>query len=169
MGYIYIYPRSTTVGSPYACAAMFTIAVGFLADSTGQRGVCNIIFSLIRVVGFAMLLGSQRSHVKYAEGVYKHEIVLESSSAGVISMALLVATYTSTLPNSRTGMRQSWLIRLPACLQEYDCLPVCRKHPNDSPSTQREYSYASWKVRPLGSKQEAERLSDNRPDFLYAI
>jgi hypothetical protein len=126
---------------PYACAAIFTIAVGFLADRTGQRGVCNISFSLIRVVGFAMLLGSQRSHVNYAgtflgalgiypcnsntigwttitEGVYKRGIVLESSSAGVISIALLVATYTSTLPNSRTGMRQSWLIRLPACLQE---------------------------------------------------
>ena len=50
-------------------AAIATITVGFLADRTRQRGLFNIGTSLIGVIGFAMLLGSQNPKVKYA-GVY---------------------------------------------------------------------------------------------------
>jgi MFS family permease len=49
---------------PYACAAVLTISVGYFADRTGQRGLCNIFVSLIGVVGFAMQLASQNPHVR---------------------------------------------------------------------------------------------------------
>jgi MFS family permease len=45
---------------PYACAAVLTIAVGFYADRTRRRGLCNMVVSLLGVVGFAMLLGSHK-------------------------------------------------------------------------------------------------------------
>lgn len=85
---------------PYACAAILTIVVGFYADKTGRRGLCNICVPLIGIVGFSMLLSSHNPHVKYAgtflgalgiypciantvswvsnnvEGVYKRGIVL---------------------------------------------------------------------------------------------
>lgn len=77
-----------------------TITIGWLADRTRQRGLFNIGTSLIGMAGFAMLLGSQNPHVKYAgtflgaigiypcipntivwagnnvEGVYKRGVVL---------------------------------------------------------------------------------------------
>jgi len=85
---------------PYAVAAVATVAVGFVADRTGSRGICNITMSLFGVVGFAMLLGSTVPGVQYAgtflgalgiypciantitwvsnntEGVYKRGVVL---------------------------------------------------------------------------------------------
>ncbi|KAI5295725.1 hypothetical protein KEM55_006087 [Ascosphaera atra] len=51
---------------PYAVAAVATIAVGFIADRTKQRGICNMVFALIGIAGFVMLLASQKPHVKYA-------------------------------------------------------------------------------------------------------
>jgi MFS family permease len=85
---------------PYAAAAVLTVAVGFIADRTRARGLCNIIVSLLGVVGFAMLLGTDAPAVQYAgtflaalgiypcisntiswmannvEGVYKRGVVL---------------------------------------------------------------------------------------------
>lgn len=54
---------------PYACAAVLTVAIGFLADGTRQRGLCNMGTSLIGITGFAMLIASHDPHVKYA-GVF---------------------------------------------------------------------------------------------------
>ncbi|KAK2796734.1 hypothetical protein FQN51_009072 [Onygenales sp. PD_10] len=51
---------------PYAVAAVLTIAVGYIADRTHQRGICNMVVSLFGIVGFSMLLGSQSPGVKYA-------------------------------------------------------------------------------------------------------
>jgi cyanate permease len=51
---------------PYACAAIFTVFIGFVADRTKQRGLCNIFVSLFGIVGFTMLLASQNPHIKYA-------------------------------------------------------------------------------------------------------
>lgn len=85
---------------PYAAAAVLTVAIGFIADRTRQRGLCNIVVSLVGVVGFLMLLASTDPRVKYAgtflgalgiypcisntiswmanniEGVYKRGVVL---------------------------------------------------------------------------------------------
>jgi hypothetical protein len=85
---------------PYFAAAILTITIGFVADRTKQRGLCNILVSLLGVTGFAMLLGSSSPGVQYAgtflgalgiypcisntiswmanniEGVYKRGVVL---------------------------------------------------------------------------------------------
>ncbi|KAH8890457.1 MFS general substrate transporter [Thozetella sp. PMI_491] len=85
---------------PYAAATILTVAIGFIADRTRSRGLCNICVSLLGVIGFSMLLGSDRPGVQYAgtflgalgiypciantitwmanniEGVYKRGVVL---------------------------------------------------------------------------------------------
>lgn len=48
---------------------MLTVFIGWLADKTQQRGLCNIGVSIIGIIGFIMLLSSQSNGVKYA-GVY---------------------------------------------------------------------------------------------------
>lgn len=51
---------------PYACAAVFTIVIGYIADRTQKRGLINVFVSLLGIAGFCMLIGSQNPHVKYA-------------------------------------------------------------------------------------------------------
>jgi len=51
---------------PYAAAAISTILVGWYADRTRKRGLCNIVMSLVGIVGFIMLISSQTPGVKYA-------------------------------------------------------------------------------------------------------
>jgi hypothetical protein len=51
---------------PYACAAALTIFVGWIADRTRQRGLCNIFVSLLGIVGFSMLLGAKSAGARYA-------------------------------------------------------------------------------------------------------
>ncbi|KAL5121951.1 hypothetical protein ACEQ8H_000167 [Pleosporales sp. CAS-2024a] len=51
---------------PYAAAAIVTILIGWLADRTQQRGLCNIGVSILGMVGFSMLLGSSKPSVQYA-------------------------------------------------------------------------------------------------------
>lgn len=51
---------------PYAVAAVLTITIGYVADRTKQRGICNMGVSLLAIVGFAMLLGSGNPHIQYA-------------------------------------------------------------------------------------------------------
>lgn len=54
---------------PYAAAAVMTITVGWYADRTRRRGLCNIVVSLIGILGFCMLIGSHKPSVQYA-GVF---------------------------------------------------------------------------------------------------
>lgn len=85
---------------PYAAAALLTIIIGFVADRTRQRGLCNLVVSVIGIVGFILLIASNNPAVKYAatflgalgiypcisntitwmanntEGVYKRGVVL---------------------------------------------------------------------------------------------
>ncbi|KAM0701268.1 hypothetical protein Q7P35_011629 [Cladosporium inversicolor] len=53
---------------PYAVAAVVTIFIGWLADRTKARGLCNISTSFLGIIGFAMLLGAPEdaAGVKYA-------------------------------------------------------------------------------------------------------
>ena len=51
---------------PYAAAALLTVVIGFVADRTRQRGLCNIIVSTIGIVGFILLIASNDPSVKYA-------------------------------------------------------------------------------------------------------
>lgn len=65
LGYNGTYANLLSV-PPYAGGAILTVVVGWYADKTGQRGLCNIVVSSLGVAGFAMLLGSQNNGVKYA-------------------------------------------------------------------------------------------------------
>ncbi|KAJ5211467.1 uncharacterized protein N7498_003113 [Penicillium cinerascens] len=51
---------------PYAVAAILTVAVGFIADRTRQRGLCNIGVSILGIIGFSMLLGCESAGGRYA-------------------------------------------------------------------------------------------------------
>ncbi len=51
---------------PYAVAAVLTIAMGYIADRTRQRGLCNMGVSILAIIGFAMLLGGSTPRVQYA-------------------------------------------------------------------------------------------------------
>lgn len=51
---------------PYAVAAVVTVFIGWLADKTQQRGLCNIAMSIFGIVGFIMQLASTNNGVKYA-------------------------------------------------------------------------------------------------------
>lgn len=53
----------------YAAAVVLTILVGWYADKTKQRGICNLVVSCLAITGFIMMLGSNRPGVKYA-GTY---------------------------------------------------------------------------------------------------
>lgn len=54
---------------PYTAPVTLTITVGWYADKTQCRGLCNLAMSLLAIVGFVMMLGSDRPGVKYA-GTY---------------------------------------------------------------------------------------------------
>jgi len=67
-GYSSIHAQLLSV-PPYAVAAVVTVAIGFLADRTRQRGLCNIGVSILGIVGFSMLLGCESAGGRYA-GVF---------------------------------------------------------------------------------------------------
>lgn len=51
---------------PYALAAILTVFIGWVADRTRARGICNIVMATIGAVGFAMLLGAKTAGTRYA-------------------------------------------------------------------------------------------------------
>jgi hypothetical protein len=71
---------------PYAVAAVVTVAVGWIADRTQQRGYCNIVISLFGIAGFSMLIGSGNANVQYA-GTFLGAIGIYPTIANTISWA----------------------------------------------------------------------------------
>jgi MFS family permease len=71
---------------PYAAAAIVTVAIGWLADRTQQRGLCNICISLFGLCGFSMLIGSSRPGVQYA-GTFLGAVGIYPCVANTISWA----------------------------------------------------------------------------------
>jgi MFS family permease len=71
---------------PYAAAAVVTVAIGYIADRTHQRGLCNIFISLFGIAGFSMLLGSSKPGVQYA-GTFLGAIGIYPCIANTISWA----------------------------------------------------------------------------------
>jgi MFS family permease len=65
MGYTGTHAQLLTV-PPYAAAAAMTIFIGWFADRTRQRGLCNMATCSIAIAGFAMLLASKKPHIQYA-------------------------------------------------------------------------------------------------------
>lgn len=71
---------------PYAVAAILTIAIGYIADRTRQRGLCNIFVAFLGIIGFAMLLGSGKASVNYA-GTFLGALGIYPCIANTISWA----------------------------------------------------------------------------------
>ncbi|KAF2708559.1 MFS nicotinic acid transporter-like protein Tna1 [Pleomassaria siparia CBS 279.74] len=82
--------KSTTANllsvPPYAAAAVLTIFIGWLADRTRQRGLCNIGVSFLGIAGFSMLLGSDKPGVQYA-GTFLGALGIYPCVANTISWA----------------------------------------------------------------------------------
>lgn len=61
---------------PYVVACIFTIGAGYVADKMKQRGIFMLGFELIAIIGFVMLLSSDKPGIQYtgtffaASGIY---------------------------------------------------------------------------------------------------
>lgn len=71
---------------PYAAAAMLTIGLGYFADRTRQRGLCNIGVSFLGIIGFSMLLGGNTPGIRYA-GTFLGALGIYPCIANTISWA----------------------------------------------------------------------------------
>lgn len=62
------------------------MAIGFIADRTGQRGICNIAVSLLGISGFSLLLGANSAGARYA-GVFLGAMGIYPAISNTISWA----------------------------------------------------------------------------------
>jgi len=173
---------------PYVGAAVATIAVGFIADRTKKRGLCNIVTSFFGITGFAMLLGSQNAHVKYAgtflgavgiypciantvtwvannvEGSYKRGVVLGmvigwGNLNGVISSNIFFKAPDFTVGHATVmGFMILFLLGGSILLD----LLLMREN-----AARKAGKRDHW-VEGLNAK-EVDALGDRRPDFLYTL
>ncbi|PGH05290.1 hypothetical protein GX51_03011 [Blastomyces parvus] len=175
---------------PYAVAAILTIAVGYIADRTRQRGICNMAVSLLGIAGFSMLLGSQTPTVKYigtflgamgiypaisntiswasnnTEGVYKRGVTL----GFVIGWGNLQGCVTSNIyrgddkpefyPGHATVLAYLILFQLGGSVVQYILLRIENRRRLRG---ERDY----W-ADGLDAK-EVEMRGDMRPDFIYTL
>lgn len=51
---------------PYALGAVCTVLVGYVADRTRQRGLCNMVAASVGIVGFTMLIATSDPTTQYA-------------------------------------------------------------------------------------------------------
>ncbi|KIW72636.1 hypothetical protein PV04_00816 [Phialophora macrospora] len=189
MGYKSIHAQLLSV-PPYAVAAVVTIAVGFIADRTGQRGYCNMVMSLFGIVGFAMLLGSGTPHVQYAgtflgamgiypcipntitwtannvEGVYKRGIALGfvigwGNLNGIVSSNIYRAEDKPRFkPGHAVVLAYEALFLLGGSVLQHVLL-------GRENAKRRAGKRDVW----IQGKTEAEieKLGDKRPDFIYTL
>ncbi|KAK0731008.1 major facilitator superfamily domain-containing protein [Lasiosphaeris hirsuta] len=173
---------------PYAVAAVLTVVIGFIADRTRQRGICNIVVSLFGVAGFAMLLGSDQPAVQYAgtflgalgiypcisntiswmanniEGVYKRGVVL----GFVIGWGNLNGVVSSNIYFSQPGFPEGHgtvMGYMAVFLFGGSLLMTLLLRRENTKRRRGERDH--W-VQGLNEK-EAEALGDNRPDFFYTV
>ncbi|KAH7364095.1 MFS nicotinic acid transporter-like protein [Rhexocercosporidium sp. MPI-PUGE-AT-0058] len=172
---------------PYALAACLTVLIGFIADRTHQRGLCNIAVAFIGIVGFSMLLGSDDAHVKYAgtflgalgiypciantiswvsnniEGVYKRGVVL----GFVIGWGNLNGIVSSNIYQNvpYVSGHSTVLAYMIVCLLGGSVLLrfLLARENKARLAGKRDH----W-VEGM-SEREAEKLGDMRPDFLYTL
>ena len=173
---------------PYAAAAILTVTIGYVADRTKQRGLCNIFVSLFGITGFAMLLGSSRPGVQYAgtflgalgiypciantiswmsnniEGVYKRGVVL----GFVIGWGNLNGIISSNIyfkaPKFVVGHSVVMAYMIVCLLGGSITLRTLLAREN---TKRRSGARDGW-VEGMNNK-EVEALGDRRPDFLYTL
>ncbi|KAI9812990.1 MAG: hypothetical protein M1832_006427 [Thelocarpon impressellum] len=175
---------------PYAAACAFTIAVGYLADRTRQRGLCNIGTSIIGAIGFAMLLGSERAGVQYAgtflgaigiypcipntiswasnnvEGVYKRGVTLGfvigwGNLNGVVSSNIYrVKDKPRYFPGHGVVLAYLSLFLFGGSVLQH----VLLRRENRKRSAGLRDRWIQDK-----SEKEIEMLGDRRPDFMYTL
>ncbi|CZR68137.1 related to allantoate permease [Phialocephala subalpina] len=187
IGYTSVHAQLLSV-PPYACAAALTIFVGFLADRTRQRGLCNISSSILGIAGFFMLLSTTKPHIQYAgtflaalgiypcipntiswvsnntEGVYKRGIVLGL----VIGWGHLNGIVSSNIyfkPPRYTVGHTTILAYLTVCLLGGSCLMhfLLKRENAARLAGKRDYLTRGK------TEKEVESLGDIRPDFVYTL
>jgi len=175
---------------PYAAAAVLTILIGYIADRTRQRGLCNIAVSLIGIVGFSMLLGAESNSVRYAgtflgalgiypciantiswvsnniEGVYKRGVVLGfvigwGNLNGIVSSNIF---FDSEKPRYRTGHSVILAYMIVFLLGGSIVNHIMLRREN---AARRAGKRDHW-VTDMNEK-ERETLGDMRPDFMYTL
>ena len=175
---------------PYAVAAVLTVAVGWVADRTRQRGLCNIVMSFLGIIGFAMLLGSGKASVQYAgtflgaagiypciantiswasnnvEGVYKRGVTL----GFVIGWGNLNGVVASNIYRAKDKPRyQLGHAVVLAYLALWLCIGsiVTRILLAWENKKRRSGARDGWVEGK--SQSEVELLGDRRPDFIYTL
>ncbi|KAI1101472.1 MFS general substrate transporter [Jackrogersella minutella] len=173
---------------PYAAAAVLTVIVGFVADRTRQRGLCNIIVGFIGVAGFLMLLASTDPRVKYAgtflgalgiypcisntiswmanniEGVYKRGVVLGfvigwGNLNGIVSSNIYFSA-PRYLEGHGIIVAYMTLFLIGGSLLMTTLLRIENKKRSRG---ERDYLIEGKSAR------EIEALGDGKPDFLYTV
>ncbi|KAK7970611.1 hypothetical protein PG996_000960 [Apiospora saccharicola] len=173
---------------PYVAAAILTVIVGFVADRTRQRGLCNIVVSAIGIAGFAMMIGSDSAAVKYAgtflgalgiypcisntiswmanntEGVYKRGVVL----GFVIGWGNLNGIVSSNIYYNPPRYVEGHAVILAymivflfgGSLLMTTLLRIENKKRRDG---KRDYLIEGK------TEQEIDQLGDHRPNFIYTL
>ncbi|KAI9745738.1 MAG: hypothetical protein M1818_001274 [Claussenomyces sp. TS43310] len=176
---------------PYAVAAVGTVFVGWVADRTHQRGLCNIVMSLFGIVGFSILLGSHSFHAQYAavflgalgiypcvantiswmanniEGVYKRGVVLGfvigwGNLNGVVSSNIYRAADAKTGYKPGHGVMLGYMTFF--LFGGSILMHVLLRRENASRRAGQRDKWVAGK-----SAVEIEALGDMRPDFLYTL
>lgn len=175
---------------PYAVAAVVTITIGFIADRTHQRGLCNMTMALFGITGFAMLLGSANPHVQYAgtflgalgiypcisntitwtannaEGVYKRGIMLGfvigwGNLNGIVSSNIYrTPDAPRFIPGHSVVLAYETVFLLGGSVVQYLLL----KRENAKRRRGERDVWVEGKT-----EQEIEKLGDWRPDFIYTL
>ncbi|GAT27174.1 MFS transporter [Aspergillus luchuensis] len=189
MGYTAIQAQLLSV-PPYAAAAIVTVAIGFIADRTGQRGICNIAVSLLGIAGFSLLLGANSAGARYAgvflgamgiypaisntiswasnnaEGVYKRGVTLGivigwGNLNGVVSSNIYRGgDAPQYYPGHGAVLAYLVLFLFGGSLVQYVLL---RRENAKRRRGDRDHWIAGLE------RQEIEKLGDKRPDFIYTL
>jgi len=176
---------------PYAVAAVATIFMGWVADRTHQRGLCNIGTSLFAIIGFALLTSHPSYHAQYAgvflgalgiypcisntiswvsnniEGVYKRGVVLGfvigwGNLNGVVSSNIYMAKDAKNGYRTGHGIVLGYLVVF--LFGGSVIMHVLLRREN---ARRRAGQRDSWTTGKTAA--EVEALGDARPDFIYTI
>ncbi|RKU45327.1 hypothetical protein DL546_007552 [Coniochaeta pulveracea] len=171
---------------PYAAAAILTVIIGFIADRTRQRGLCNILVSLLGIAGFAMLIATDTPAVQYAgtflgalgiypcisntiswmanntEGVYKRGVVLGfvigwGNLNGIVSSNIF---YQAPRYYVGHGVILGYMALFLFGGSVFMTLMLRREN-----AKRRRGERDHWAVGK--TDKEVEALGDKRPDFFY--